>query len=205
MALEVKSLAYFGEYLKCPGVTEMLNPSTGETMILACDAIFEQRNFALDDADSIRPLRRKQLELEAILDNERASEPVKVHFRGVMRINVDLASGVRLEKSSLALLVILASQPTPTPFALLARSRLLSVIRSDRQCQCDNIVRTRHGHGSDKPGTATDTTDTTDTTIDSASRVSERCPWRVRLAGSTRGAGFGFPARNLSNWGQISI
>src|SRR5947208_1070975 len=70
MALEIKSLAYFGEYLKRPGVTEMLDPSTGETIILACDAIFEQRNFALDDADSIRPLRRKQLELEAILDNE---------------------------------------------------------------------------------------------------------------------------------------
>src|SRR6266481_1496711 len=77
MALEVKSMAYFGEYLRCPGVTEIVNPSTGETMILACDAIFEQRNFALDDADSVRPLRREQLELEAILDNESASEPVK--------------------------------------------------------------------------------------------------------------------------------
>src|SRR5260221_13440574 len=81
MALEIKSLAYFGEHLKCPGVTEMVDPSTGETMILACDAIFEQRNFALDDADSIRPLRRKQLELEAILDNEHASEPVKVEVQ----------------------------------------------------------------------------------------------------------------------------
>src|SRR5437879_5348256 len=70
MALEIKSMAYFGDYLKSPGVTEIVNPSTGENMILACDAIFEQRNFALDDADSARPLRRKQLELEAILENE---------------------------------------------------------------------------------------------------------------------------------------
>src|SRR5438105_15601370 len=61
MALEIKSLAYFGHYLNCPGVTEIVNPSTGETMILACDAIFEQRNLALDDKYSIAPLRRKQL------------------------------------------------------------------------------------------------------------------------------------------------
>src|SRR5437867_218105 len=81
MALEVKSMAYFRLFLNCPGETEIVNPSTGETMILACDAIFEQRNFALDDADSIRPLRRKQLELEAILDNEHASEPVKAEVQ----------------------------------------------------------------------------------------------------------------------------
>src|SRR5580765_8340892 len=60
MALEVKILAFFAEYLKCPGVTEVVDPSTGENIILACDAIFEQRNFALDDAASLRPLRRKQ-------------------------------------------------------------------------------------------------------------------------------------------------
>src|SRR5712671_1537384 len=30
MALEVKSMAYFGEYLKSPGVTEIVHPSTGE-------------------------------------------------------------------------------------------------------------------------------------------------------------------------------
>src|SRR5438552_2746725 len=81
MALEIKSMAYFRLFLNCPGETEIVNPSTGETMILACDAIFEQRNFALDDADSIRPLRRKQLELEAILDNEHASEPVKAEVQ----------------------------------------------------------------------------------------------------------------------------
>src|SRR5437588_5161116 len=67
MALELKSMAYFGQFRTGGAETEIVNPSTGATMILACDAIFEQRNFALDDADSIRPLRRKQLELEAIL------------------------------------------------------------------------------------------------------------------------------------------
>ncbi len=77
LALEVRSLAYFGEYLKYPGMTEIVNPDTGEAMTLGYDAVFEQRNFALDDADSVRLLRRKQLELEAILDNESASEPVK--------------------------------------------------------------------------------------------------------------------------------
>src|SRR2546423_10447365 len=81
MALEIKSMAYFRLFLNCPGETEIVNPSTGETMILACDAIFEQRNFALDDADYIRPLRRKQLELEAILDNEHASEAVKAEVQ----------------------------------------------------------------------------------------------------------------------------
>src|SRR5882672_7432453 len=34
-ALEVKSLAYFGEFLKCPCMTEIVNPNTGETMTLA--------------------------------------------------------------------------------------------------------------------------------------------------------------------------
>ena len=82
MALELKSMAYFGQFRTGGAETEIVNPSTGATMILACDAIFEQRNFALDDADSIRPLRRKQLELEAILDNEDASEPVKAEVRG---------------------------------------------------------------------------------------------------------------------------
>ena len=81
IALEIKSLAYFKLFLNCPAVTEIVNPSAGETMILACDAIFEQRNFALDDKYSIAPLRRKQLELEAILDNEHASEPVKAEVR----------------------------------------------------------------------------------------------------------------------------
>ena len=81
MALEIKSLAYFKLFLNWPAVTEIVNPSTGETMILACDAIFEQRNFALDDKYSIAPLSRKQLELEAILDNEHASEPVKAEVR----------------------------------------------------------------------------------------------------------------------------
>jgi hypothetical protein len=81
MALEIKSMAYFGQFLNGPAETEIVDPSTGETMILACDAIFEQRNFALDDAESIRPLRRKQLELEAILDNEHASEPVKAEVQ----------------------------------------------------------------------------------------------------------------------------
>jgi len=56
MALEIKSLAYFGEYLKCPGVTEIVDPPTGETMILACAAIFEQRNFALDDRGLRTPI-----------------------------------------------------------------------------------------------------------------------------------------------------
>ena len=81
MALEIKSMAYFRLFLNCPGETEIVDPSTGETMILACDAIFEQRNFALDDPASVAPLRRKQLELEAILDNEHASEPVKAEVQ----------------------------------------------------------------------------------------------------------------------------
>jgi hypothetical protein len=74
MALEIKSLAYFGLFSKAACETEIINPSTGETMILAADAILQQRNFALDDAASRRPLLRKIDELEAILENPHASE-----------------------------------------------------------------------------------------------------------------------------------
>ena len=54
MALEIKSLAYFGLFSKAACETEIINPSTGETMILAADAILQQRNFALDAASQAR-------------------------------------------------------------------------------------------------------------------------------------------------------
>jgi len=87
MALEIKSLAYFGLFSKAACETEIINPSTGETMILAADAILQQRNFALDDAASRRPLLRKIDELEAILENPHASEPVKAVRLAIYRFH----------------------------------------------------------------------------------------------------------------------
>ena len=77
MLLEVQSSAYFREVPDGPVATDLLDPLTGRAITLGFDAIFEQRNFTLDDGDSLRSLRRTQLQLEAILEDESASDPVK--------------------------------------------------------------------------------------------------------------------------------
>ena len=43
--------------------------------------LIQERNLGLDDAEAVRNLRRKQRELEAVLDNELAIEPVKAEAR----------------------------------------------------------------------------------------------------------------------------
>jgi hypothetical protein len=40
--------------------------------------LIQQRNLGLDDAEVVRNLRRRQRELEAVLDDDEAIEPVKV-------------------------------------------------------------------------------------------------------------------------------
>ena len=81
MALEIKSMAYFGEFIKSPGITEIVDPATGGAITLGSDAIFEQRNLLVDEGEGPAYLRRKAQELEAILDNESASEPVKTEVQ----------------------------------------------------------------------------------------------------------------------------
>jgi hypothetical protein len=43
--------------------------------------LIQERNLGLDDAEAVRNLRRKQRELEAVLDDELAIEPVKAEAR----------------------------------------------------------------------------------------------------------------------------
>ena len=43
--------------------------------------LIQERNLGLDDAEAVRKLRRKQRELEAVLDDELAIEPVKAEAR----------------------------------------------------------------------------------------------------------------------------
>src|SRR5207247_3115736 len=53
------------------------DPSTGKSAPLASHARIQERNLALDDAQALRAILRKEKELEAILDDENESEPVK--------------------------------------------------------------------------------------------------------------------------------
>src|SRR5258708_3219940 len=77
MALEIKSMAYFGQFRELPCATEIVHPQTGKMVTLEADAILEQRNLALDDNEGQWYLNHKQRELEAILEDDAASEPVK--------------------------------------------------------------------------------------------------------------------------------
>jgi len=49
--------------------------------VLACDAPIVELNLCVEEADGLAPLRRKIEELEAILENDDASEPVKTEVR----------------------------------------------------------------------------------------------------------------------------
>src|SRR5713226_7831075 len=64
MALEIKSMAYFGEFRELPCATEIVHPQTGRMITLEADAILEQRNLALDDNEGQWYLNHKQRELE---------------------------------------------------------------------------------------------------------------------------------------------
>jgi hypothetical protein len=60
-----------------PGETYMVHPVSGEVLTIPCDATLSQRCLCLDDAEALASLRRKQLQLEAILAEENESEPAK--------------------------------------------------------------------------------------------------------------------------------
>jgi len=59
------------------GITQIVAPSDGRRVPLPNDARLQERNLGIDDAQALRALLRKQQELEAILDSEEESEPVK--------------------------------------------------------------------------------------------------------------------------------
>jgi hypothetical protein len=59
------------------GLGALLDPATGKAATLQAGARIQERSLALDDAEAMRALHRKQEELEAVLDSEDAIEPEK--------------------------------------------------------------------------------------------------------------------------------
>jgi hypothetical protein len=64
-------------YRKQLGLAELKDPATGKSITLESHARLQERNLGLDDAKAMRAIWIKQQELEAILDDESESEPVK--------------------------------------------------------------------------------------------------------------------------------
>jgi hypothetical protein len=59
------------------GLEQIADPATGKAAPLQSHARIQERSLALDDAQALRALLRKEKELEAILDDDNESEPVK--------------------------------------------------------------------------------------------------------------------------------
>jgi len=81
LALELKAHAFFGNISNRDCETIMTHPFTGEPVIIPADAVILQRNLFLDEKYGAVYLRRKVRELEAILADETASEPVKAEVQ----------------------------------------------------------------------------------------------------------------------------
>jgi len=77
VALELKALTFFRQFSDKRCETVITDPLTGELKTMACDSEIVEDRLCADEAEGLAPLRRKIEELEAILQNERASEPVK--------------------------------------------------------------------------------------------------------------------------------
>lgn len=58
-------------------LNQLADPTTGRAAPLESHARLQERSLALEDAQSLRALQRKARELEAILDDDSESEPVK--------------------------------------------------------------------------------------------------------------------------------
>jgi hypothetical protein len=64
-------------YRRQLGLAQLEDPMTGKVSALESGARLQERSLALDDAQSMHALLKKQKELEAILDDESECEPVK--------------------------------------------------------------------------------------------------------------------------------
>jgi len=64
-------------YRRQLGLVRIVDPGSGQAVPLLSHARLQERSLALDDAESMRALLRKERELEAILDDECETEPVK--------------------------------------------------------------------------------------------------------------------------------
>jgi hypothetical protein len=65
---------FYRQHLGLPSIAD---PLTGKPAPLQSGARIQERSLALDDAQTIRSIFKKEKELEAILDSEDASEPEK--------------------------------------------------------------------------------------------------------------------------------
>jgi hypothetical protein len=59
------------------GLAQITYPDNGKSTTLESHARIQERSLALDDAQVLRAILKKQQELEAILDDESESEPIK--------------------------------------------------------------------------------------------------------------------------------
>lgn len=59
------------------GLAPLVDPTTGKVAPLLSGARIQERSLSLDDAQAMRALFKKEKELEAILDSQDESEPVK--------------------------------------------------------------------------------------------------------------------------------
>ena len=72
LVLEIKA-----RYGRANDSSEVADPTLGRLTPVGHNAILQQRSLGLDDAEALRNLHRKQQELEALLEDEEAIEPVK--------------------------------------------------------------------------------------------------------------------------------
>jgi hypothetical protein len=64
-------------YRRQLGLAPLASPTAGRVSAVESGARLQERSLALDDAQSMRALLKKQKELEAILDDDSECEPVK--------------------------------------------------------------------------------------------------------------------------------
>lgn len=75
LALAMKTRA---KYEYSPHKLDLTDPVTGEQVTASRDAVFQQRNLGLDEADAARTLRRRQRQLEALVEDPTEIEPVRL-------------------------------------------------------------------------------------------------------------------------------
>jgi hypothetical protein len=64
-------------YRRQLGLSAVVDPASGKPVLLERTARLHERSLGLDEAEAVRRLLAKQRELEAVLDDEDASEPEK--------------------------------------------------------------------------------------------------------------------------------
>ncbi len=73
LALTLKAAALYG---RRRGLDELPDPLTGELALIGQEAWLQERSLGFDDLETAGALRRKQLALEALLDDKSQIEPV---------------------------------------------------------------------------------------------------------------------------------